>query len=98
MKKLLLPFCLLLAGVVTSKAQGVAIGVRGGLNFSKETASGGGASISLDTRTSFLLGAYAKIMFTGKIGIQPELFYSALGGKSGSDTQKLNYVSIPVFF
>jgi hypothetical protein len=99
MKKLLLPVCLLLAGVVTANAQGVSIGLRAGLNFANQSVSSG---TSPDSYTSFVAGAYAKIMGGGKIGIQPELLYNGLGAKesdaSGTTTVKTNYLSIPIFF
>jgi hypothetical protein len=103
MKKLLLPICILLAGVVTANAQSFSIGARAGLNFATEKVSSSFGSISPNNRTSILLGGYAKIMFTEKMGIQPELFYSGLGATesdptAGTTTTKTNYLSIPVFF
>ena len=74
MKKLLLPICLLLAGVITSNAQGVAFGLRAGLNIANHSISTSGVSVSPSSRVGFIAGAYAKIMFTGSMGIQPELF------------------------
>src|SRR4051812_2409794 len=98
MKKLLLPVCLLLAGVINANAQGVAVGLRAGLNFANQSVSSG---TSPSSYTSFVAGAYAKIMFSGKMGIQPELLYNALGAKDsdptlGTITTKTNYLSIPV--
>jgi len=103
MKKLLLPICLLLSGVVTANAQGVAIGLRAGLNIANQSISASGVSISPDSRVSFLAGAYAKIMVSDKIGVQPELFYSSIGAKwpdsgSGVETVKTDYLTLPVFF
>jgi len=37
-------------------------------------------------------------MFSDKMGVQPELFYSSLGAKSGSEVLKTNYLSLPIFF
>ncbi len=98
MKKLFFSIGLVFMGAIGAQAQGFSIGARGGLNFANETASGSGASISYDTRTSFLLGGYATFMLSDKIGLQPELFYSSIGAKSGSNVEKLNYFSIPVLF
>ncbi|HEV8515555.1 MAG TPA: porin family protein, partial [Cyclobacteriaceae bacterium] len=103
MKKLLLPICLLLAGVVTSNAQGVAIGLRAGLNIANESISTSGFTVSPNSLTSFVAGGYAKIMFSDKMGIQPELLYNGLGsktdgGSSGTITTKTNYLSVPIFF
>lgn len=103
MKKLLLPVCLLLVGVVTSNAQGVSIGLRAGLNIANQSISASGVSVSPDSRLSFLAGAYAKIMVSDKIGVQPELFYSSIGAKwpdqgFGVETIKTDYLTLPVFF
>lgn len=103
MKKLLLPICLLLAGVVTSNAQGVAIGVRAGLNLANQSITASGLSSSPDSKTGYLVGGYATIMFSDKLGVQPELFLSSVGSTwpssltgGPSETLRLNYVSIPV--
>jgi hypothetical protein len=103
MKRLLLPICLLLIGVVMAKAQSIGFGARAGLNFANEKISSSFGSVSPSTRTIIMLGGYAKIMFTEKMGIQPELFYSGMGAKdsnpsSGTETYKTNYLSLPVFF
>lgn len=42
-------------------------------------------------------------MFSGKIGIQPELYYNSVGAKeddptAGTTTLKLDYISVPVLF
>lgn len=81
-------------------AQGVSIGLRGGLNIAKQKISNASFSFSSSTNslTSFVVGGYAKIMFKGKMGIQPELLYSRLGGNGGATTVKTDYLSIPVFF
>jgi len=103
MKKLLLPVCLLFAGVITAKAQGAAVGLRAGLNLANQSISASGVSVSPDMRVSFLAGIYAKIMVTGKVGVQPELFYSLMGAKwpdqgFGAETIKTDYLTLPVFF
>ena len=97
MKKLILPICLLLTGVVSANGQSFSIGVRAGLNFANIIVSGP-YSTTADSRTSFLLGGYTKFMFTDKMGLQPELFYSSLGTKSSGFVQKLNYLSVPIMF
>lgn len=98
MKKLLSLFAFAFLATTLLNAQSFSIGARAGLNLAKETASGGSGSVSLNTRTSFLLGGYATILFNDNLGLQPELFYSSLGATSGSDVEKLNYISLPIFF
>ena len=77
-------------------AQGVSFGIKAGLNFAKEVASGSGVTLSSDTKTGFHGGIYVKIMGAGKFGVQPELLYSGQGGGSGSNTVNYNYLNLPV--
>ena len=97
MKKLGLPICFLLVGITWGHAQSVSVGLRAGLNSATEIASGP-YSTNGGTRTSFLLGGFVKIMVTGKMGVQPELYYSSLGATTTGFVQKLNYLSLPVMF
>jgi hypothetical protein len=96
MKKLLSITCAFALAISFANAQGFSLGVRAGLNSAKQTYSGSGVSISADSRTSFILGAYATLMFSDKLGLQPELFYSGTGA-SGSAENKINYLTLPVF-
>lgn len=94
MKKILVmgALCLFTAG--TLMAQGVGVGIKGGLNF---------ASLDADTdassRTGIHFGAYAKVMPTDKFGVQAELFYSVQGASDFGNvkaTVDANYVNIPI--
>ena len=103
MKKLLLAICFLLAGVIAVNAQSVSIGARAGLNIANEKISSSSFSVSPKSLASVMVGGYATIMFNDKMGIQPEVFYNAVGakddtGSSGTTTVKTNYLSVPVFF
>ena len=104
MKKLILPVCLLLAGVITAGAQGFSVGARIGLNIANQSLTASGLSVSPSSKIGYLIGGYAKIMFNDKMGIQPELFLSSVGTKYPASlfgteaTARLNYISIPVFF
>lgn len=93
MNKLLSITCVIVLTASFVRAQGISIGARAGLNLAKETYSGSGISVSPDGRTSFILGGYATVMFNGKMGLQPELFYSGTGASS----VKINYLTLPVF-
>ena len=102
MKKIILPVCLVALSTLAAKAQSFSVGVRGGINFSSISESGGSGG-SYGTRTGFLLGGYTSIMFSSKMGIQPELFYSSAGATAsdptvGAITYKVDYISLPVFF
>lgn len=78
----------------TTFGQGIGVGLKGGLNFAKLDASGA------SSKTGFHLGAFAKLMITDKIGIQPEAFYSIQGSNldAGTISQELNinYLQVPV--
>lgn len=98
MKKLLSITSALALTICFANAQSFSIGARAGLNLAKQTISGSGVTASVDSRTSFILGGYATIMFNDKMGLQPELFYSGTGAKQGSAVEKINYLTLPVFF
>ncbi|HTH55638.1 MAG TPA: porin family protein [Cyclobacteriaceae bacterium] len=97
MKKLLSITSALALTICLANAQSFSIGARAGLNLAKQTVSGSGVTASADSRTSFILGGYATIMFSDKLGLQPELFYSGTGAKQGSAVEKINYLTLPVF-
>lgn len=96
MKKLtLLLYCLGLA-LASTYAQGVSFGIKAGLNFAKETVSISGVNANTDSKTAFHGGVYAKIMFSGKLGLQPELLYSAQGGQVSGASDDYTYLNVPV--
>ncbi|MGE0589528.1 MAG: outer membrane beta-barrel protein, partial [Cyclobacteriaceae bacterium] len=79
MKKLLVIVCLIAAVGFLQEANAqaqFAIGVKGGLNFSKLDVSQGASNI--DNRSGFHGGAFGLIKFS-KIGIQPEIIFSKQG-------------------
>ena len=49
-----------------------------------------------DNRTSFHAGFTYEKMISDKVALQPEMLYSAEGGKSGKTTLALNYLNIPI--
>lgn len=77
-------------------AQSISFGAKGGLNIADVT------NVSNSkTRTSFHLGAFAKVQLTENWAVQPELVYSGQGFKADppiiSDfTVALNYINLPV--
>ncbi len=106
MKKLLVIVSFLSVAMMEATAQSFSFGARGGMNVANQSISASGASVSPSSKIGYLIGGYAKIMFTDNIGIQPELFFSSVGstwpssltGASGDATFRMNYISIPVFF
>jgi hypothetical protein len=81
-------------------------GIRGGVNFAQwkqniqiSSTQTGTISTALtnDARTGYLIGIFYTVMFNGKVGLQPELFYNSIGSRSGSSTIIIDYASLPVF-
>lgn len=100
MKKI--TFCVLTLFVFTGSAQAQSfnIGPKVGANFSSLSGVEGGKS-----KTGYYFGAFAEVGFSGKFSIQPEVLYTAQGGKyfdvSNSnnpvETEVNNsYVSVPI--
>lgn len=77
-------------------AQGISVGVKGGLNLANQTFSGNGYTSSPSFRPTLHLGGYLTCMFSEHLGLQPELLYSGQGAKSGNAAYKFNYIAIPV--
>lgn len=79
-------------GVVLGQ-DAVKTGAKGGLNFASIT------NDNIDTRTGFLIGGFAKFGIPdSRLSIQPEIFYSQQGGKSGDNEIRLDYLKVPVLF
>ncbi len=83
-------------------AQGVSGGIKGGLNLANQSISGSGLSLDTKTLIGFHGGAYATVMFTKNVGIQPEILYSVQGSKfdfnGTTTTTRINYINIPILF
>src|SRR5882672_4604228 len=95
---------ILLAGAsqLAHAQAGVAIGIKGGLNFATLNANSS-LSANYDSHTGYNFGGFVLFKFT-KIGIQPEILFSQQGSKisyptsTSSFTSTFNYVNIPVLF
>jgi hypothetical protein len=81
------------------KAQEVAIGLKGGLNFAKIDGNTSSFSSAYKNHTGFNAGAFVLFKLS-KIGIQPEVLFSQQGSKVTVNSQNFksnfNYVNIPV--
>lgn len=105
MKKSVAILTIALAGVLwagTANAQGLSLGVKGGLNVSKfggdDAAEG---TIDPSNRTGFAVGGFANIGFGQVFAVQPEFLYSQRGAKyEGGGTAlgevKVSYIEIPL--
>jgi len=96
MKKLAVIICIIavfgFANKAAAQAQ-VAIGLKGGLNFSKVDESG------IDNKTGIHAGGFVLIK-ASKIGVQPEVIFSRQGftqpSTSGDLKTQIDYVNIPI--
>jgi hypothetical protein len=91
MKKISLLIVSILFFSFGAHAQGIDLGIKGGVNFSNITDASG-----LSNRTGFVFGAFAGIKFNDKLGIQGDLLYSQQGAELDPEAIDLNYVNIPV--
>jgi hypothetical protein len=105
MRFFLLTFYVIILSI-TVHAQKFSGGLRGGINFAQmrqELRASGlptgplSTTSTSDSRTGYLIGIYYTIMFSEKVGLQPELFYNSMGSKVASSEGILNYASLPVF-
>lgn len=82
---------------VSTNAQSIAIGLKGGLNFANLNVSSAGDAYN--NRTGYHFGAFTLIKLS-KIGIQPEILFSKQGSTFSLNGQNFNqnfdYVNIPV--
>lgn len=104
-RSLLLVALILLAGTVTSFAQGFHLGIKGGANLVKVD----GQSFKEKFDYGYNLGGFAEINFSKKLGIQPEVLWNQSNTRTTSQFNemyndglselkdvKLNYLTIPV--
>lgn len=91
MKKLLILTTTLSLNISANAQAKIAIGLKGGLNYSKVDVS----NLSSSGKTGVHGGAFALFRFA-KIGIQPELILSQQGSKVDFDNLESNYINIPV--
>ena len=96
MKKLCVLAAISLLIVFSSNAQGVALGIKGGLNMAKLS---GDAITDASSRTGLHFGAYVRLKMGG-VSLQPEAYYSVQGGEFSVGALKesidAKYINIPV--
>lgn len=96
MKKILLS-CFALITLQTATAQDVHWGLKGGFNAAMLRNSDGAET---ELKPGFHAGGIAHIHLFDNLALQPELFYSAQGGKSISSNNEINtnlhYLNLPV--
>jgi hypothetical protein len=98
MKKIILSALFVSASLFAAQAQ-VSGGIKAGLNLADQKWSSGNVSIETDSRTGFHVGGYLNLSLADAISIQPELIYSAQGGKFSGDgdaTLAVDYLNLPI--
>lgn len=100
MKKMTILIVVMFITSATIFGQGFGLGLKGGLNFANVNYSNASLSNASSSKTGFHLGVFARVMVTGKFGIQPEAHFSVQGSKLsvGSIKSELNtsYLQIPI--
>lgn len=100
MKKLILVALLLISGIGTMQAQLLAIGVKGGVNFSNYT--GDVENVDFNTVAGYHAGLVLEVKLFGIVALQPEFLYSTQGSDISTATEdfknELGYFSIPIMF
>jgi hypothetical protein len=105
-KFVIISFVLLTTATASSYAQKLHLGVTAGANLYKIT----GRSFDQKTQTGFSAGAYGEYSFNRLLGVQGELIWSQLRGKTDGDFNQiygqygavsnadvyLNYISLPL--
>ena len=104
MKKIVLSiFISAFFAVTLANAQGIGLGIKGGVNFANQSIKDISQQLgdfSTKGRTGFHGGAYVVLAFSEKWAIQPEIMFSSQGSEipdvEDLRSNKFNYLSIPV--
>jgi hypothetical protein len=86
---------IMVMAVGAAEAQNVNIGTKIGLNsYSVNNDSGPG----FDSKVGIHAGLIGHIHLNEQLGLQPEIYYSMQGAKSGGTNLNLDYLNVPVLF
>jgi len=91
MKKLFLLAIAVISFSLSSQAQNVKFGFKGGLNIS-DVDLDANANLNPDSRTGYHIGAVLQLAVAETFAIQPELLYST----QGTDIFDVDYLNIPL--
>ncbi|HUP12420.1 MAG TPA: porin family protein, partial [Niastella sp.] len=93
MKKISLLIIVTLTHVVLFAQNEPKFGIRGGLNVA---ATNNTVTGQTGSKAGLHAGFIAHVHLTPQISLQPEIYYSNQGGKSGNTNLNLNYINVPV--
>lgn len=100
MKKILITAAIVAVSMAGALAQGFGLGVKAGINLASQNISASGYSAETSSQVGFHGGVFTVLMFSDKMGIQPELLYSTGGSEVDINgevyTEKLSYLILPV--
>ena len=99
MKNTLLILSLIFMVAISVHAQSLSGGVKAGLNVANQNISYGSISFDSKSKIGIHVGGYVTLMFTEKLGLQPELLYSTQGCKlefAEDYKYNLSYLNLPV--
>jgi len=91
MKKLFIGLLFMVPSIALV-AQGIGIGIKGGVNFANVAAK----DISTSSITGFHIGGYVNINISEKFGITPEVLWSAQGAELEDAEFNTDYIAIPI--
>lgn len=80
------------AFAMTTNAQDVKFGVKGGLNVSTIRIN----DLDVDPRLGFHFGGVAELKLGDRLSLQPEVLYSQFGAENTNEKLKIDYISIPI--
>ncbi|WP_196889305.1 porin family protein [Aureivirga sp. CE67] len=95
MKKLLVTILLLTGGFLTSQAQEISFGVKGGINFASLTNTG---TYNVSSIKDWTAGIVVEFEISDRFSIQPEVLYSAQGGDVNFVRPNPEYMSLIDYF
>lgn len=74
-------------------SQEIDLGLKAGANFASITDA---SNLLTSNRTGFLIGVFAGVKFSDKLGIQGDLLYSQQGANLDPKDINLNYINVPI--
>lgn len=99
MKKLFMTVGFVAICAINLLAQGLGLGIKGGINIANQNVSGLGDP-ETSSEIGFHGGVFVTFMFSEKLGIQPEILYSSQGSTIEFGSQEyienLGYITLPV--
>ncbi|MDY8135586.1 porin family protein [Aquimarina sp. 2201CG5-10] len=94
MKKLIFLATMLIGFTMTTQAQDIKFGVKGGVNFA--SLNGDDVADNIDGRTGFHLGAVLQLSLLDTFAVQPEVIYSSQGADFGDLDLNVDYLNVPI--